>query len=362
MHLITTLEEEKTPYYDPRYFYPARLGDVLHGRYQIVTKIGFGTGSTVWLARDLFQWCAERFVVTKINAAYNPASPVPTTEDELRISQIVSKTDPSHIGWHFVRTLLDTFTFSGQYGDHVCLVFEPLREPLLLVQKRFKGKVIPPEILKIMVEMMLHALDYLHRVCHVVHTDIKSDNIMMTFEDKSLLERDVRDEYRNPLPQKRCADRTIYLSRNNYGQPKRIKKDNWNNGELLRAPEVILDAGWSYSADIWSFGLMLYELLEYRIFFRASEPVEDEYDDQLHLVYITALLGPPPREPLEKGRRTSLCYDSKGILEPPIKIPTGFNLEKRDMFIRFLSRMLKWKPEDRPTAKELLDNPWLRRY
>lgn len=49
------IEEELTPYYDPCRFYPARLGDVLGGRYQIATKLGFGSSSTVWLARDLNQ-------------------------------------------------------------------------------------------------------------------------------------------------------------------------------------------------------------------------------------------------------------------------------------------------------------------
>lgn len=49
------IEEEKTPYYDPKRFYPARLGEVLNDRYQIVTKLGYGTSSTVWLARDLKQ-------------------------------------------------------------------------------------------------------------------------------------------------------------------------------------------------------------------------------------------------------------------------------------------------------------------
>jgi serine/threonine-protein kinase SRPK3 len=58
------LEEETTPYYDPRYFYPARLGEVVNQRYQLATKLGFGTSSTVWLARDLFQLrpCQAHFI------------------------------------------------------------------------------------------------------------------------------------------------------------------------------------------------------------------------------------------------------------------------------------------------------------
>lgn len=49
------VEEEKTPSYDPKLFYPARLGEILNARYQLATKLGYGTSSTVWLARDLYQ-------------------------------------------------------------------------------------------------------------------------------------------------------------------------------------------------------------------------------------------------------------------------------------------------------------------
>lgn len=61
-------EEELTPYYDPSCFYPAQLGDVLDGRYQLATKLGHGSSSTVWLARDLNRyvsslklWCYRGF-------------------------------------------------------------------------------------------------------------------------------------------------------------------------------------------------------------------------------------------------------------------------------------------------------------
>src|SRR5277367_3684370 len=52
-------------------------------------------------------------------------------------------------------------------------------------------------------------------------TDLKPDNIMVKIEDPSILDTDARSEFQNPLPQKHCEDgRTIYLSRNNYGQPR----------------------------------------------------------------------------------------------------------------------------------------------
>ena len=97
---------------------------------------------------------------------------------------------------------------------------------------------------------------------------------MVRIERKPILARDIQDEYTNPLPQKRCPDRTIYLSRNNYGNPSPLRGlvsivdfgfsvvgDGPHYGciqpDLYRAPESILDAGWTQSADIWNLGVMV---------------------------------------------------------------------------------------------------------
>ncbi|KAK6829201.1 hypothetical protein RU639_003195 [Aspergillus parasiticus] len=136
--------------------------------------------------------------------------------------------------------------------------------------------------------MILHGLDYLHSECHIIHTDLKPDNIMVKIEDQSILEESAKDEYEDPLPQKICPDgRTIYLSRNNYGPTLKttgiiaityfnlsVPGDRPNSGfiqaEIYRAPEVILDAGLTYSADIWSLGVMLWDLLEGKKLSRMS--------------------------------------------------------------------------------------------
>lgn len=47
------IEEETLPFYDPRMFYPVRLGEVFQERYQIVAKLGWGAHSTIWLCHDL---------------------------------------------------------------------------------------------------------------------------------------------------------------------------------------------------------------------------------------------------------------------------------------------------------------------
>lgn len=49
------LEEETMPSYKPEDYYPVDIGEVFDSRYQVVTKLGFGVNSTVWLCRDLRQ-------------------------------------------------------------------------------------------------------------------------------------------------------------------------------------------------------------------------------------------------------------------------------------------------------------------
>lgn len=49
----TKVEEEKWSWYSSEAFYPARIGELLHSRYQIIGKLGYGGHSTTWLCRDL---------------------------------------------------------------------------------------------------------------------------------------------------------------------------------------------------------------------------------------------------------------------------------------------------------------------
>jgi hypothetical protein len=54
-----------------------------------------------------------------------------------------------------------------------------------------------------------------------------------------------------------------------------------------------------------------------------------------------------------------------------VPIPEGQSLERAErrlsgteqaVFLNFVRGMLAWRPEDRKTAKELSDDPWLRGY
>jgi serine/threonine protein kinase len=48
---------------------------------------------------------------------------------------------------------------------------------------------------------------------------------------------------------------------------------------------------------------------------------------------------------------------------PPIyleRLEVNLKRDLQALFLRFMRRMLQWRPEDRASAKELLSDPWLR--
>ncbi|KAK3942088.1 hypothetical protein QBC46DRAFT_406760 [Diplogelasinospora grovesii] len=78
--------------------------------------------------------------------------------------------------------------------------------------------------------------------------------------------------------------------------------------------------------------------------------------------------GPPPKELLAGGRRTCMFYRADGTLCDPRLIPkdssfestiTRIDGEEKREFIEFVKRMLKWRREERSTARELMSDPWI---
>ena len=47
------IEEQTVPRYCAQSFLSVAIGDVFDERYEIIAKLGFGSNSTVWLAKDI---------------------------------------------------------------------------------------------------------------------------------------------------------------------------------------------------------------------------------------------------------------------------------------------------------------------
>ena len=92
---------------------------------------------------------------------------------ELDISTRIAGAKPDHRGRSILRTVINSFEVVSPNGSHLCLVFEPMREPLWLFRRRFGAdKVTHPflPIFKAYLQILLEGLDYLHSECHIIHT------------------------------------------------------------------------------------------------------------------------------------------------------------------------------------------------
>ncbi|KAH8691546.1 kinase-like domain-containing protein [Talaromyces proteolyticus] len=312
------VDEEITPVYNSKYFYPAKPGEVLADRYQIMVKVGWGVSSTVWLARDLQGHIEEPDIFVALKIANNNASPV---GHEREVEEYISTANPSHRGRSLIRTLLDSFEVNGPEGSYSCLVYPLMREPLSMYQQRFDDRKMPLALMKIYVRALLTGLEYLHKECRIIHSDLKLENIMVSFEDQSVLADFMDSQFEKPMAFKiDSTGRPVYQSRNNFGPLKSLRSipqlvdfglavrleedDDWGvwpiQSDHYRAPEVILGNGWQMPADIWNLGVLLWDMIKGKELFRHIHDQKGQYNAKLHVAEIIALLGPPPPEIIQR--------------------------------------------------------------
>ncbi|KAI9043240.1 serine/threonine-protein kinase [Aspergillus affinis] len=175
----TTAEEEDSEDYCKGGYHPVSVGETYNnGRYVIVRKLGWGHFSTVWLSRDTTNGKHVALKVVRSAAHYTE-----TAIDEIKLLNRIVQAKPAHPGRKHVVSLLDSFEHKGPNGVHVCMVFEVLGENLLGLIKRWNHRGIPMELVKQITKQVLLGLDYLHRECGIIHTDLKPENVLIEIGD-----------------------------------------------------------------------------------------------------------------------------------------------------------------------------------
>jgi serine/threonine protein kinase len=91
----------------------------------------------------------------------------------------------------FVATLHDHFFHSGPNGRHMCMLFSMLGCNLLSVIKAFNYRGIPIDVVKKMTAGVCMGLDFLHRRCQIIHTDLKPENVLLQFPHQISSEEDL---------------------------------------------------------------------------------------------------------------------------------------------------------------------------
>jgi serine/threonine-protein kinase SRPK3 len=106
-----------------------------------------------------------------------------TALDEIKLLERIANANPAHPGRQHIVSLLDHFEHRGPNGTHICLVFEALGESVLSTIKRYQYRGLPVHIVKQITKQVLLGLDYLHRECGVIHTDLKPENVLIAIDN-----------------------------------------------------------------------------------------------------------------------------------------------------------------------------------
>ena len=173
-------------------------------------------------------------------------------------------------------------------------------------KKKFPPPCIPENILSKITKQILLGLRYLHKEKHQIHRDIKPANILM-----------------NTAGVVKLTDFGISRSLEN----NQIYLKTFVGSRSYMSPERITGKKYSYSSDIWSLGLVIYELAT------GKEPY-GEGDD-----FLTQI--------------TKIVENDEPRLDSNI-----FSKE----FCDFIEKTVKKEPEKRSDVEELLNHPWITGY
>lgn len=328
--------------YRPGNLHPVHFEDTFKdGQYRVLRKLGCGSFSTVWLARDQIN---HRIVALKIQAAGKYARPT-----EVSMFRHLSREASPHPGAKHINTLLDTFEHRGPNGTHVVLVIEAMGPTVNSMAshlgsnppaRRSSCAKYPLEMARVMLKHTLLAVDFLHQQ-GITHGDLQPGNLLFAIAGLDGLSEDQLRGARH-LSRVRRLDR-----KEDRWAPRYLAHDDplielvpqgpdhltiklsdmgsvfWSDDPPetlvtplgLRAPEIVLRGKITPAIDIWTFGCLVFELITGSPLLFVSPPWDEDDDvdaDDEHLLGMHDVLGPLPSHVLSKWARTDIHFDQNG--------------------------------------------------
>lgn len=173
-------------------YHPVYIGEYFkNSQYLVIQKLGWGMYSTVWLVQDTVSKLYLAMKIIKSDQDFTDSA-----FDELRILKDLynKRGDESWVRFcksespfqiepeeTFNIKCTDAFEHQGIYGQHCCIIFELMPCSLIDIinYQVSTQKLLSPWFTKLLIRQILAGLVYIHDICHVVHTDIKPENVLI---------------------------------------------------------------------------------------------------------------------------------------------------------------------------------------
>ena len=321
--------------------YIASENDHIAYRYQLSEAIGKGAFGDCYMALDHKegQWVAMKIIRNEPRFHRQGKS-------EVEILELLREHDADK---HSVVRMFDTFIFRS----HLVITFELLGENLYTALREGGFKGFGPNATRAVGIDILRCLMFLEAQ-GIVHADLKPENIILRCdallaENTTTIPPSIAKVIDFGSSCFRHGDIHIYIQSRYY-----------------RSPEIVLGMGYGPSADMWSFGCILFEIkCGYPLF-----PAKCESDLLLQMM---ELLGIPPLDVQVRSHRCDDFFssssrkpltttDSKGRIRTPGARKLEDRLQdKGAAFIDIVSRCLTWVPNERITPDEAMNHPWVTR-
>ncbi|PRP86770.1 hypothetical protein PROFUN_02919 [Planoprotostelium fungivorum] len=327
---------------DSERHYRVILGESLTSRFKVMRLLGEGTFGKVVECWDRKR---KRYVAVKIIRAVDRYREAAFTE--MDILNDIADGDPS--GRSGCVTLLTWFDFRG----HLCMVFERWGPCLYDVIKNNRYQPFPIYIIRSFARQLCHSIAYLHSI-NLIHTDLKPENILLEDDQFRVLPPDQNSTHPLHLP---VRPNIVLID---FGGATFNDKHHTSivSTRHYRAPEVILDLGWTFPCDVWSIGCILVEFYTGTALFQTHRNAE-------HLAIMEKVLGPLPHEMIQKSKyyqdgelkwMDSANPSSLKYVESCSPMPDMIHDED---FLDLILKMLTYDTKKRITAREALRHPFL---
>ncbi|KAL7076798.1 hypothetical protein ACQ4LE_004063 [Meloidogyne hapla] len=298
------------PVQDGEGYLICKTGDWITDRFKIIKQLGDGVFAKVQLVTDSKNLQkfpnAETSSKKALKIVRNTRAYKEAALHEINVLQTLHSADNEEkdglVPNHLVIKLLEHF----EYFDHICLVFEPYGLSIFDVLRGNDYHPYPLDQIRYIAYQLILAVKFVHDR-GLTHTDLKPENILFVNSDNYELKNRWDKPYeemglsrtkraRNRRRIRVLKDASIRLIDFGSAVFDHQHHDDTVTTRHYRAPEIILQNGWSSPCDIWSIGCILFELYSGCALF-------PKMDDIKHLATMERIVGVIPKT----MKRASSC-------------------------------------------------------